>query len=359
MRRQDRYIVNGALIVGVTAALIDFFLQWFDHIDKGTDFTWESYNGRRTMRNAAMGAAVGAGLGYSFFYLFRMSEEDKLPFSADEYLKNVLTKEHLKANPAVFKNVVDYREKIKQWLVDKFGSKLIALPEDTGSFYKRTAINSNYDLDIVLPFRKNSYATLEEMYYDVYEKIEKTFGEKATVKKQTKAIGITFENNGNPIHFDIVPGREINNYATEKDLNLYVNPNWIWQSGSSFKTNVDVQKSMTINKPEARVVIKLLKTYRDKNSLPLPTLIIEQCVVDALSENNFGVCTSPAKNLLNCMNFISKKMEQRRLMDIANSNNNLCNKITDIQRNYILNLLRKDIRRIKENSKYIKEIFEC
>jgi hypothetical protein len=358
MRRQDRNIVNGALIVGGATALVDILLQWIEHKDKGVDFTWESYNGMRTLKRSLVGAAVGGGLGY-VYYRYQISQEAKLPFNSDDYVKKILTEEHLKANPATFKSVVAYREKVKQWMVDKFGNKLVALPEDTGSFYKRTAINSNYDLDIVLPFRKNSYASLEEMYYDVYEKVWKTFGQKATVTKQTKAIGITFENNGNPIHFDVVPGREINNYAVEKDLNLYVKPNWIWQRGSSFKTNVGVQKSMTVNKPEARTVIKLMKAYRDRNGLPLPTLMIEQCVVDALSENNYGVYLSPTENLLNCMDFISKKMEQKSLMDIANSNNNLHDKVTDMQKSYISNQLRKDIMRIEENPRYIKEIFEC
>lgn len=358
MRRQDRHIVNGALIVGGATALIDILLQWMEHRDKGVEFTWDSYNGMRTLKRSLVGAAVGGGLGYAY-YRYQISQEARLPFSSDDYIKKILTEEHLKANPATFKSVVAYREKLKQWMVDKFGNKLVALPEDTGSFYKRTAINSNYDLDIVLPFRKNSYASLAEMYYDVYEKVRRTFGEKATVTKQTKAIGITFENNGNPIHFDVVPGREMNNYAVEKDLNLYVKPDWIWQRGSSFKTNVGVQKSMTVNKPEARTVIKLLKAYRDRNSLPLPTLMVEQCVVDALSENNFGVYTSPTENLLNCMDFISKKMEQKNLIDIANSNNNLHDKVTDLQKSYISNQLRKDIQRIEENPRYIKEIFEC
>lgn len=358
MKRQDRHIVNGALIVGGATALIDILLQWMEYKDKGIDFTWDSYNGMRTLKRSLVGAAVGGGLGYAY-YRYQISQEAKLPFNSDDYVKKILTEEHLKANPVTFKSVVAYREKLKQWMVDKFGNKLVALPEDTGSFYKRTAINSNYDLDIVLPFRKNSYASLEEMYYDVYEKVGKTFGEKATVTKQTKAIGITFENNGNPIHFDVVPGREINNYAVEKDLNLYVKPDWIWQRGSSFKTNVGVQKSMTVNKPEARTVIKLLKAYKDRNSLPLPTLIVEQYVVDALSENNFGVYTSPTENLLNCMDFISKKMEQKSLIDIANSNNNLHDKVTDLQKSYISNQLRKDIQRIEANPRYIKEIFEC
>lgn len=356
MRRQDKQIVNGALIVGGATALIDIFLQWLENKEKGVDFTWDSYNGMRTFKRSIVGAAVGGSLGYSY-YRYQISEEAKLSFNSDDYVKRVLTEENLKANPTALKNVVAHREKVKNWMLEKFGYNLVALPEDTGSFYKRTAIASNYDLDIVLPFKRSSYNSLQEMYYDVYEVMRKAFSDRATVTKQTKAIGLTFENNGNPIHFDVVPGREINNYAVEKDLNLYVKPDWIWQRGSSFKTNVDVQKSMTVNKSEARTVIKLLKTYRDRNNLPFPTLMVEQYVVDALSDNNFGVYASPTENLLNCMAFISKKMEQKSLIDIANSNNNLHDKITEMQKSYISNKLRNDIKRIEENPRYMKEIF--
>jgi hypothetical protein len=358
MRRQDRQIVSGALIIGSATALLDIFLQWMEHKDKGIDFACDSYNGIRTFKRSLVGAAVGACLGYAH-YRYQIRQEEKLPFNSDDYIKKILTQEHLKANPAAFKSVVAARERVKQWMVDKFGNKLVALPEDIGSFYKRTAIASNYDLDIVLPFKRSSYKSLEEMYYDVYQVVEKLFGDRATVIKQTKAIGLTFENNGNPIHFDIVPGREINNYAIEKNLNLYVKPDWIWQRGSSFKTNIGIQKSMTVNKPEARTVIKLLKTYRDRNNLPLPTLMLEQYVVDALSENNFGVYASPTKNLLNCMDFISKKLEQKSLIDIANSNNNLHKKLTDIQKNDVSQQLLKDFYHLEENQRYIKEIFEC
>jgi len=85
--------------------------------------------------------------------------------------------------------------------------------------------------------------------------------------------------------------------------------------------------------------------------------MIEQCVVAALSEDNFGIHASPTENLLNSMDFISKKMEQKNLIDIANSNNNLHDKITDIQRGYISNQFQRDIKRIEGNPRYIKEIF--
>jgi len=58
MRRQDRQIVNGALIVGGAAALIDILMQWMEHKDKGIDFTQDSYNGMRTFKRSLVGAAV-------------------------------------------------------------------------------------------------------------------------------------------------------------------------------------------------------------------------------------------------------------------------------------------------------------
>ncbi|HRY34032.1 MAG TPA: hypothetical protein P5531_13780 [Bacteroidales bacterium] len=358
MRRQSRYIINWALVVGGSVAILDVIIQWLEHQNSGKKFNWENYNGWRTVKNAAVGSMIGAGIG-SIIYEYKICEEAKIPFNSDGYLKKVLTREHLKANPDVFQRVVELRAEVKQFLTNKFENKLVSLPEDTGSFHKRTAISSSYDLDIVLPFKRSSYNTLEEMFNNVYESIGEAYGKMACISKQTKTIGITFENNGNPIHFDVVPGREISNYIEERDLNLFVNPDWIWQKGSSFKTNIGIQKSITVNKPEARTAIKLLKLYRERNNLILPSVIIDQCVVEALSNNNFGVTGSITWNLLNCMLFISKKLEQRSLIDIANTNNNLQGKLNEIQKSHLVSQLQMDRAQIYENPRYIKEIFEC
>jgi hypothetical protein len=358
MRRKEKHIVNGAIIGFGLVGLVDIILQWYEHKDRGEDFTWDNYNGLRTIKRGLVGAVAGAGIGY-LMYEYKISEEAKLPFNSDEYLKKILSNESLKADPILFQNVIEYREKMKQWLVDRFGNSLAAIPENGGSFHKKTAIASNYDLDIILPFKRESYSTLESMYNHVYEILGKEFSGKATVSKQTKAIGITFENYGNLVHFDVVPGREICNYVDDKDLNLYVRPDWIWQKGSSFKTNIFAQKNITVNKPEARRIIKLLKKYRDKNGLPLPTVIVEQCVVEALSENNYGVYTSDTENLLNGMNHIAQKLDGKKIIDIANSNNNLSDKVSSYYKNHISEQLYNDINKIETNPRYIKEIFEC
>lgn len=357
MRRKERYMVNSALIGAGLTALGDIFIQWMEHSDRGEKFIWDSYDGMRTLKNSLKGGLVGAGAGY-LYYEYSIYEESKLPFNSDEYLKVVLTEESLKNNPDLLDNVKEFREKVKQWLVDKFGNKLVSFPEDTGSFKKRTAIGSNFDLDIILPFKYDSFATLEEMYYFTHDVIEKEFATKATITKQTRAIGLTFEKDGELIHFDIVPGREISNYRVDRNLNLYVRPDWVWQKGGSFKTNVFTQKKMTVNKPEERRVIRLLKVYRDRNGLPLPTLIVEQSVVEALSPANYGVSVSDTENLLNAMDYIAEKLEQRTFIDHANSNNNLNEKVTEYQRNYIANRLYDDVGKIENNPRFIKEVFE-
>jgi hypothetical protein len=358
MRRIERQILFGVLIIGGILALLDILLQWFENRKKGFEFTWENYNAKRTFKCSLIGAAIGGGVGYAN-YCSKIKKESNLPFNSNTYLKKILASEHLKPNSPNFKNADEIREKIKIRMVENFGTKLAAFPEDTGSVYKSTAIVSNYDFDIILPFKRSSFPTLEQMFCDVYEVAKKEFGDIATINKQTKAIGITFEKAGNSTHFDVVPGRELKEYKKEKDLNLYVKPDWIWQRGSSFKTNIHLQKNITVNKPEVKNVIKLLKAYRDRNSLPLPTLIIEQCSVDALSENNFGIQNSQTENLLNCMDFISRKLNQKNIIDFANSSNNLNDKLTNWQKIQVTNQIKKDVKRIIENSKFIKEIFEC
>ena len=358
MRRQDRYILNGALFVGGIAAFYDLIRQKNELNINGARLMLQNFDRMRIFKTFVGWAAAGAGLGYCF-YCDKVLQEEELPFSADKYLKNVLEEEHLKADPADFRRAVALFKKVKQYLAEEFKYELAGPPVEAGSFGKRIAIGSNYDLDIVLPFDKYAYRTLEEMHYDVYETLRIKFKGVAIITKQKKSIRLVFESKGIPVYFDIVPGREINNYKVDKKLKLYVRPDWIGQKASSFKINVRLQKEMTVNKPAARKVIKLLKTYKDRNDLPLPTPLIEQCVTSALSENNFGVYHSLVENLLNCMDFVAKRLEQTSLRDMANSNNNLLDKLGHYKKICIAEQLQKDIMRIEENPGYVKDIFDC
>jgi hypothetical protein len=355
MNRKEKFILKGALILGGTAALIDLLFQWLEKKQQGQNLTWDNYNGKRTMKWSLLGLGIGAGAGY-LYHEHKLSEEKNHPFHSDEYLKKIIREEDLKSDPVLLNSVMALRQTIKQQMADEFSSHLVCAPEDAGSFIKRTAIASNFDLDIILPFKRNSFNSLKEMYEDVYQRLISVYGNTAQITKHTKAIGVTFPCQNQYNSFDIVPGREINSYELTKDLKLYVRPDWFWQSGTSFKTNIETQRRLTLNKPEARTVIKLLKRYRDKNNLKLPAVIIEQCASEAVSEEMYGINYSATENFLNSMNHIARKLENKTLIDIANSNNNLHEKMSDYDKSITSSRIYFDIKKIEENPRYLQEI---
>ena len=196
------------------------------------------------------------------------------------------------------------------------------------------------------------------MYYTVKDFLEKKFGNKFEISAKSRSICLSF--NDPSLHFkiDIVPGREINNYRKDKTLNLYLKSDWFFQRGSSQKINVTQQNKITCNQPEARKVIKLLKIYRHCYFPALSSAVIEQCVIEALDEKQFGLFGSLTENLLNCMDWLAKILGQNAFMDEANSNNNLLKKLDYFDKANIIQILENDISRVESNSRYLKDIFD-
>jgi hypothetical protein len=356
MRKKEQLIFTGAIIGIGVSSLIDFILQLIESKNQGEKLTWDNYDFQRTIKNAAFGGTVGAAAGYSIYKLNSFEDSAKA-FKSDQFLGTLLRNEDLKNDPQLLNVAIQFRDYLKLWIVKEFGEKLASLPENAGSFVKRTANLTDLDVDIIVPFKKESFTTLEDMYLYTLRKIENKFASNATISGQTKAITITIEKHGKSIKFDIVPGREINNYQLDKDLNLYVNPSSIWTRGSSLKINTGIQRSMTINKPQVRTILRLIKLYNKINSLGIPKIILEQSVVEAMDDRNFGVYTSNTDNLLNCMDFLSNVLIHDRYIDHANSNNNLLEKMSNSERQFAFHLLQRDLIKIEKNPRYLMEIF--
>lgn len=359
MRKKERYTTQAAAIGFCITALGDVLMQWLEHYERDEKFTWDSYDGTRTLKNAMIGVTIGAGVGYAL-YEYTSILERKKSFNSDEYLKAILKDQDLKNNPDLYQKAILVRDELKLRLLDSFSDVLVSVPKNTGSFVRSTANIESYDIDILLPFRKESFSSLEDMFNYTFEKIHSEFQNQQNVKvrKKTKSIRISFVREGNEISFDIVPGREIGNYKLDNRLNLFVNSKSIWTRNSSFKIDASHQRNITINKPDERRVIRLLKLYNSKNNLNIPKVIIEQSVVLALSENNFGIFSSITDNLLNSMLFLSKKLEQNQFIDWGNSSNNLLLKMSTNERMRASQILRNDVDNVENNSHVIKEILE-
>jgi len=156
MRRKDKILLTSAAIGGAGFLLYNLWKQWNEKKGKNEKLTWDNYDALKGIQTLFGGAILGAAGGY-VYYDYKLSEEASIPFNSDSYLNKILSSENLKSDPEFFQTMLLKRQEIKTWISLKFGSLLASAPEDAGSFAKKTAISSNYDLDIIIPFKRTSY----------------------------------------------------------------------------------------------------------------------------------------------------------------------------------------------------------
>ena len=249
-------------------------------------------------------------------------------------------------------------KEVKDKLYNEFSDQLVCYPETVGSLSKKIAITNTYDSDIVMPVKKdNHFGNMRNLSNEIHNTIEDLFEDNAEVIKRTRATSLLFQGNEGTHKIDIIYGREIGNYKEDKNLNLYIRRPFFWQKGKTFKTNIDIQKNLLRNKPKIREIIKLLKSYRDKNSLLIENTLLEQLALESLSVNNYGKEFSVTENLLECMDYIVERLSGTRILDYANSNNNLLNRIHLTDRQIAIQQINSDLIKINSNPYYIKEMF--
>lgn len=357
MRKQDKYIFTGVAVAAGIVGLIDYFQQKEKLKRIGQKMTWENYNGLQALKKVTVFGIIG-GIAGNEFYKWEFREESKKEFSSTNYLKKILAEENVNKNPEKLRELKQITKEVKTVLNEEFYHDLVNYPETIGSLEKRTAIGKTYDADIVLPIKKeNQFGNLSNLSSSVHNKIANRFTGIAEVKKLRKASSLIFQGNEGTHKIDIIYGKEIGDYSSDRKLNLYVRPSFFWQKGKSFKTDINVQKSLLVNKPKVREVIRLMKTYRDRNNLSIENPLIEQLTFEALSAYNYGKEYSINENFEICLDYASFKLSNKRILDYANSNNNFLNKISESDKQATVDLINNDLMKIENNPHYFKEIF--
>lgn len=357
MRTDTKYTLMGALI-GTTAFAGGALLYQKSEREKtGSELTYENFNGWHLLLWALLGGTAGVAGGRWLYQLLHGSTGQS-DFDANTFLKSQLQGESLKREPVYLNQCLLYREDIINTLTQFYGDLLAAAPYGAGSFHNRTAIVSDYDIDIIVPFKKRSFRSLTSMHADVLRLLTNRYALCATVRGNKKTVSITFRRDGRDIRFDIVPGREVNEFFTDGKLKTHVSGAWPWSPPSSHKIDVFGQRDMTINKPEARQIIKLIKMYCHRNHLYIPPVIITQLVTEMTRYKGWSE-SSLKQRLLRAMERLAQKLQQETIIDRCNSNNNLAQKISDDDRMNSIELLQSDIAKIEGNPSYLRETFGC
>ncbi|MDC7227016.1 MAG: hypothetical protein PQJ61_09655 [Spirochaetales bacterium] len=211
-----------------------------------------------------------------------------MDISKQEYLENVLSSYRMRHISRLVEKHRTRRDEIKEYLEAHYGGKIYN-PMNSGSFAKHTAINSKFDLDLVVPFKRDSFDTLEGMFKDIFKLLNAAYKNRAVVRKQKVSIGIEFyaDNDGDEISIDVVPGRELeqDKYPDNYNLNLFVNSRYGTIEEKNFlKTNIKAQIEYIKARDNERKVIRLLKVWKNRHNRPYKSFLLELLTIKAFDD---------------------------------------------------------------------------
>ncbi len=202
-----------------------------------------------------------------------------------------------------------------------YGSRMYS-PLNSGSYAKKTAINTNFDLDLAVPFKRSEFRTLKEMFEDVQSWVEtqkssNRFGIKE-VSRQRRSINLIFKVDGHELDMDIVPGRELSDgrYQEDYNLNLYDT-----KATASIQTNIKTHTELMVNRNLEREVIKLLKVWKTAKKQDMKSFLVELMVLSAFDKDSTMAGMKLYERLKGSLEFMTDNIATIRLEDPANPSN--------------------------------------
>lgn len=179
-----------------------------------------------------------------------------------------------------------------------------------GSFAKGTANSIGTDVDLFISIQSNVPDTLQQIYVSLFNC---ALQHGWNPRQQNVSIGITYL--GRKI--DLVPGRIQSGYQNYHSL-------YKSKTGSWTQTNVQLHINTVANSYRTEE-IRALKIWRDLHGISFPSFYLELFAIDALSGKARGNVSS---NVLSALAAIGGRLESKRIVDPANSNNIVSDDLT-------------------------------
>lgn len=174
-----------------------------------------------------------------------------------------------------------------------------------GSRGKKTQIKESYDLDIVLYYSSEIQTSVKDIYYKILNKLKK---ERDDAIQKNVAIRLLKRDK---YHIDVVPGKRI----SDNDDFAY-----IYKSSQDKSLKTSVKKHIeSVSEFARRDVLKLLKLWKVRNKLEIPSFLLEQITIIALEKINTSIALDKA--LIHVLKFISTNLPTIKIPDPANQSN--------------------------------------
>lgn len=278
-----------------------------------------------------------------------------------QHLDCVLKSHNIENNEQLINNYRSKRDEVKTDLQDKYKGKIYNLI-NSGSYKKKTAVNIKFDIDLIIPFKKSGADTLEATFNEIFKYFNEDYRKKdstlITVKKQKVSIGLEFIVDGQMLYLDIVPGREVNDYEKDGDLNLYVNDTMgLFQKASYIKSNIQKQIDKIRDNSEGRDVIKLLKVWKRRNNINLKSFFLELISIKAVEDHKGALPTDNWEKLKYVLEYIRDNVESVSLVDPGNTNNVVSDALEAFEKKNVSETVKWMLEDITKNESSIERYF--
>lgn len=351
MSQKYTYTKYGAGIGGIVGLVLNGLKQYGNiKKDPNVEFNWGEFLG-----SGILGVGLGAVGGYLADELTSDENEAPQKINASLYIFQAIQNCSLEN---VDHNHLRKAEKIILAIESKYGDFLAARPSYSGSLAKNTAINSNYDIDIIVQFKNSAFGSLKEMYQNLYSFFNEEFDDKdlISLRSQKVSTGLIFEINGKEVSIDIIPARKINKNRANNDLNLFVKGN-TFTSSTRIKTNLVKQAEAFSGYKSEKTITRLLKNWKLENNIPIKSIYLELLVINAFKEKAGQIPKSYFGKLMMALTYIRDNIERARVVDPGNSNNVISETLSRSEKSNIADKIESMIETLKRDKSKVEEIF--
>lgn len=251
-----------------------------------------------------------------------------------DYLKNlILTRAnsniYTQNEETAYKRVCDWINEWKQVFYNSehsyFEDTINVETQKSGSRAKGTSLKGKSDIDIFVSITdSNNYNTTKEYYNSLYSFVKSKIGENE-IRKQNVSIGLNYAK----CDIDITPAKKVTystyGYQRNNDHYLYSRK----KDGlvlTNIKKHIELVKNSGLQNE-----IMLIKMWRNCHGLELPSIYIEILSTEVFKSQRSDL----ESNTLKLLEVLRDTIQNRRIIDPANSNNIISDTLTDTEKQAI------------------------
>lgn len=319
MNKTQKRSIQGAIGIGLLKAAINTASQ----LDQMKDNPQQKFDWSELLIETGKGVLIGGTGGAIIGSIEDYYNDLEKPRDTNAFLYAVAGKLRLRKDDYTFLRLQEKADVIMNLIWKEYSDLLACVPFRIGSTEKGTALRNNYDIDIALSFKKNSFRSTAEMFRDLGQFLERKVGKYSivSVREQHVSIGIFVTLYGNQYKIDVVPKKRSSTGTRDRSGYLYVNDNSFWRDNSSYtKTDFHALNSIRLTEGQKKIVI-ILKHWKNKNALPLSSHLLENLVLDAYAVNRDRIPHSLTGKIIMVLRHIAQNLDVAVIRSIENTNN--------------------------------------